>query len=234
MGDVLNEAMGSACAVAAAEPQATLATVPDWVTKAGDSGLRESDLQRGVCRGLQATLGHVVAIEGPLPAGIKERWSGRLGRVDVLARPASLGGLYVETKLGWEQKLDEAVWDVLKLAALTTLRGVAAGYVVYAAPLRRWEPKTPKPVELFADGSFDIVELLGNRHQAAWGWCLKGTTTTRPTRLPAHVRTEEIGRTGIDAPTEGWELRCARVQGDPGERWIDFGPDGWPRHVNAR
>ena len=85
----------------------------------------------------------------------------------MLARSRSLGDVCIETKLCWEDKLEEAVWDVLELAAITTLPGVAVGYVVYAAPLRRWQPKTPRPVELFADGSLDIVELLGNRHQAA-------------------------------------------------------------------
>ncbi|MHB1861270.1 MAG: hypothetical protein ACYCUM_14465 [Solirubrobacteraceae bacterium] len=219
--------MRSACAAAAAELQATLDKVPSWVTKAGDSGLRESDLQRGVCRGLQKLLGPVVAIEGPLPPGIKQHWCGRLGRADVLARLPSAGDLYIETKLCWEDKLHEAVWDVLKLAAITTMPDIATGYVVYAAPLRRWHPKTTRPVELFADGRFEIVELLGN-HKTASGRCLKGTATTRPARLPAHVRTEEIGRAGIDGPGDAWELRCARVQGAPDGGWSEFGPDGWP------
>jgi hypothetical protein len=134
----LDDTIRSALFAVAGDLQIAMASVPAWTSAAGEVGVRESDLQRAVCRALQAQLGSVVSVEGPLPTGVKDHWSGRLGRIDVVARPAGSTDIYFETKLCGVDKLYEVIWDLLKLALLTALPEAAAGYLVYAAPEAGW------------------------------------------------------------------------------------------------
>lgn len=223
----LDETLTRALFAVAGELQITMASVPLRAPEPGQIGVRESDLQRALCRALQAQLGSVASIEGPLPPGVKERWSGRLGRADVVASLDS-ANVYFETKLCADDKLYEAVWDLLKLALLTALPGPAIGYLVYAAPEAGWTSKPDRPTALFEDGATGVFELLGESCTNPWRWCLDGTKTARPTSLPAHLVTERVGSVIIGTPDGAWELRCVRVQGDASEGWVDFDEDGWP------
>jgi hypothetical protein len=204
-----------------------LASVPARAPETGQIGVHESDLQRALCRALQAQLGSVASIEGPLPPTVKEHWSGRLGRADVVARLGSTD-VYLETKLCADDKLYEAVWDLLKLALPTALSEPAVGYLVYAAPDASWKSKTDRPTAIFEDGRTGVVELLCDRCANPWRWCLAGTKTARPTSLPARVATVRVGSAAIGTPSGAWEVRCVRVQGDAGDGWVRFGGDGWP------
>jgi len=225
----INDPVRRALLAAAGELQATMASVPAWASVAGQLGVRESDLQRAVCRALQAQLGSVASVEGPLPTDVKDHWSGRLGRIDVVARPAGSTEVYFETKLCGVDKLYEVIWDLLKLALLTALPEAAAGYLVYAAPEAGWTPKEDRPTEIFEGDVFDVAELLRDHYPNPWRWCLGGTTTTRPIRLPAQVRTERVGSATIGASGGDWEVRYVRVQGDATKGWINFGSDEWPQ-----
>jgi hypothetical protein len=223
----LDEVLARALFAVAGELQITMASVPARASETGQIGVRESDLQRALCRALQAQLGSVASIESPLPPAVKEHWSGRLGRADVVAHLDSTEA-YFETKLCATDKLYEAVWDLLKLALLTALPEPAAGYLVYAAPEAGWEPKTDRPTAIFEDGRTGAVELLRDRYANPWRWCLDGTKTARPTRLPAHVATERVGSARIGTPNGAWEVRCVRVKGEIRDGWVHLGGDGWP------
>jgi hypothetical protein len=223
----LDETLTRALFAVAGELQITMASVPARASETGQIGVRESDLQRALCRALQAQLGSVASIEGPLPPAVKEHWSGRLGRADVVASLDSTN-VYFETKLCADDKLYEAVWDLLKLALLTALSEPAVGYLVYAAPEAGWNAKTDRPTAIFDDGRTGVVELLCDRCANPWRWCLDGTKTARPTSLPAHVATERIGRVRVGTPNGAWEVRCVRVKGDISDGWVRFGGDGWP------
>jgi hypothetical protein len=225
----LDDTIRSALFAVAGDLQIGMASVPAWTSAAGEVGVRESDLQRAVCRALQTQLGSVAIVEGPLPTGVKEHWSGRLGRIDVVARPAGSTEVCFETKLCGVDKLYEVIWDLLKLALLTALPEATAGYLVYAAPEAGWTPKEDRPIEIFEGDVFDVTELLRDHYPNPWRLCLGGTTTTRPIRLPAQVRTERIGSATIAASGGDWEVHCARVHGDATKGWIDFGSDGWPQ-----
>jgi hypothetical protein len=200
----LDETLARALFAVAGELQITMASVPVRASETGQIGVRESDLQRALCRALQAQLGSVASIEGPLPPAVKEHWSGRLGRADVVAHLDSTEA-YFETKLCATDKLYEAVWDVLKLALITALSEPAVGYLVYAAPEAGWEPRTDRPTAIFEDGRTGAVELLCDRYTNPWRWCLDGTTTARPISLPAHVATKRVGSVRI-----GWPLADQR------------------------
>ena len=140
----LDETLTRALFAVAGELQITMASVPARASETGQIGVRESELQRALCRALQAQLGSVASIEGPLPPTVKEHWSGRLGRADVVARLDSTD-VYFETKLCADDKLYEAVWDLLKLALLTALSEPTVGYLVYAAPEAGWKSKDRSP-----------------------------------------------------------------------------------------
>jgi hypothetical protein len=226
MAPAMDETVKRALLGVAGELQSTMASMPEW---AGGAGVRESDLQRAVCNSLQAQLGAVACVEGPLPAGVKECWAGWLGRVDVLARPDDSTDAYIETKLCVTDLLYEAVWDALKLALVTALAESASGYLIYAAPEAGWTPREDRPVEIFEEGTVGVFELLRDRHPNAWSWCLSGTKTTRPLSLPAELAVVKIGSAIIHAQDADWELRCIRVQGDAREGWIAFDGEGWPQ-----
>ena len=223
----LDETLTRALLAVAGELQITMASVPARASETGQIGVRESDLQRALCRALQAQLGSVASIEGPLPPAVKEHWSGRLGRADVVAHLDSTE-VYLETKLCGTDKLYEAIWDLLKLALLTALSEPAVGYLVYAAPEAGWNAKTDRPTAIFEHGRTGVVELLRDRCANPWRWCLDGAKTARPISLPAHVATERVGSATIGTPHGAWEVRCVRVQGDASEGWVAFGGDGWP------
>jgi hypothetical protein len=226
-GSTLDETLTRALFAVAGELQITMASVPARASATGQVGVRESDLQRALCRAIQAQLGSVASIEGPLPPAVKEHWSGRLGRADVVARLDSTE-VYIETKLCWDDKLYEAIWDLLKLALLTALSEPAVGYLVYAAPEAGWKSKTDRPTAIFENGGTGVAELLRSRCTNPWKWCLDGTKTARPTSLPARVATKRVGNVAIGTPGGAWEVRCVRVQGDASDGWVQFGGDGWP------
>ncbi len=223
---VFDETVKRALLGVAGELQSTMASTPAW---AGGAGVRESDLQRAVCNALQAQLGSVASVEGPLPPGVKECWAGWLGRVDVLVRPEDSTEAYIETKLCVTDLLYEAVWDALKLALVTALSESASGYLIYAAPQVGWTPREDRPVEIFEGGTVGVFELLRDRHPNAWSWCLSGTKTTRPLNLPAELAVTNIGNAIVHAPNADWELRCVRVHGDARDGWIAFDGEGWPQ-----
>jgi hypothetical protein len=210
----------------AGELQTTMVSMPEW---AGGAAVRESDLQRAVCNALQAQLGSIASVEGPLPVGVKECWAGWLGRVDVLARGDDSSETFIETKLCVSDMLYEALWDALKMALVTSLLENSSGYLIYAAPEAGWTPREDRPVEMFEDGTVEVFDLLWNRHANAWSWCLSGTKTTRPLSLPAELTTVSIGSAAIHTPSSDWELRCVRVQGDAHAGWIKFDGEGWPQ-----
>ncbi len=224
----MNAAVRRALAAVAGELQVTMASLPGWAAAEGAVGARASDLQRALCSGLQAQLGAVACIEGPLPAGVKEHWAGWLGRADVLARLDNGDETYFETQLCGVEKLYESLWDALKLALFTALAERRAGYLLYAAPESAWERDGQHPQPLFEDGTLWVAELLRSRCQELWTWCLTGTRTTRPIALPAELRSTPIANATIRSPGVDWELRCVRIEGSAASGWIAFDESGWP------
>ena len=217
-----------ALAAIAGELQTTMASVPGWAAAEGAAGVRASDLQRAVCDALQAQLGSVACVDGPLPAGAKECWAGWLGRTDVLARIGEDSESYFETQLCGVDKLHESLWDALKLALFTALDEHRSGYLLYAAPETGWAREAHHPEAVFAGGTHWLAELLHDRYRELWGWCLSGTRTTRPISLPCELRSWPIASATIRAPATDWELRCVRVEGDAAAGWLRFNGDGWP------
>lgn len=212
---------------AAGELQAIAASLPGWAAAEGASGIRASDLQRALCNALQAQIGALASVDGPLPEGVKEQWPGWLGRADVLVRDAGEES-YFETQLCGVEKLHESLWDALKLALFTALAPGRRGYLLYAAPDSAWTREGQHAEELFEAGEIDVEELVGERRPELWESCLRGTRTTRPLALPAKLHANPIAGSELHAPSVEWRLRCVRIEGDPSVGWIRFDEHGWP------
>lgn len=215
-------------AAVAGELQVTMASLPGWAAAEGAAGVRTSDLQRALCDALQAQLGAVACVDGPLPEGVKQHWPGWLGRADVLARAPDGSETYFETQLCGAEKLHEALWDALKLTLFTALESHRSGYLLYAAPETAWERDSQHPQAIFEDGAPELTELLRERYPEMWEWCLRGTRTTRPAALPAALRSTSIAHVCVRAPSADWVLRCARIEGETSDGWITFDESGWP------
>lgn len=224
----MDAAVRRALPAVAGELQATIASLPGWAAAEGASGVRGSDLQRALCNALQSQLGSVACVDGPLPEGVKECWAGWLGRADVLARPREGAEAYFETQLCGPEKLHESLWDALKLALFTALDPGRIAYLIYAAPETAWAREAHHPRAIFEHGSHPVAELLRDRYEELWSWCLRGTRTTRPHALPAELRSEPIASSLIRAPSVDWELRCVRISGDDVRGWLEFDEAGWP------
>lgn len=217
-----------ALAAVAGELQVTMASLPGWAVAEGTAGVRASDLQRALCSALQAQLGAVACVDGPLPDGVKEHWPGWLGRADVLAREPDGGETYFETQLCGAEKLHEALWDALKLGLITALEPHRRGYLLYAAPETAWERGTQHPQAIFEDSTMSLTELLRERYGEMWAWCLRGTRTTRPAALPTELRSTSIAHADVRSPSADWVVRCVRIEGDSSSGWTTFDESGLP------
>ena len=126
-------------------------------------------------------------------------------------------------------KLDETLWDIIKMASLRRMTGVEAAYVVVAATSKKF------------DGSGDCAALfqtrLGeatswessswfDRWPTAWADLLRGGSA-RPSRMSSTVSLELISRHKLTA-TAKWEIRALRVENPEEQDWIKFDSSGWP------
>jgi hypothetical protein len=156
----------------------------------------------------------------PIPS-----WS-PVGNVDVVMQPATDRDSLVAIELKWchVDKLYEAIWDLFKMALLSTTG--AWTYLVTGAPLAVWREGVGR--ELFDDAVHVPVDLCQVRlpwgqKLRAWDDLLWGGYDKCPDAVPAQISTRVIAR---EAVTVGWELRAVRV-GTMGEATTAFN-GGWP------
>jgi hypothetical protein len=152
-------------------------------------------------------------------------WS-PIGNVDVVMHPDTANDPLIAIELKWchVDKLYEGIWDLFKMALLSTTG--AWGYLVTGAPLVVWEAGVGR--ELFDGAVHSPVDLCNVRlpwGQAlrAWDDLLWGGYDKCPTSVPTQISTRVIAREPV---TTGWELRVVRV-GVVGEGMTAFN-DGWP------
>jgi hypothetical protein len=152
-------------------------------------------------------------------------WS-PVGNVDVVMHPDTANDPLVAIELKWchVDKLYEAIWDLFKMALLSTTGAWA--YLVTGAPLVVWEAGVGR--ELFDGAVHSPVDLCNVRLPwgqtlRAWDDLLWGGYDKCPTSVPAQISTRVIAREPVSA---GWELRVVRV-GALGEEVTPFN-GGWP------
>ncbi len=157
------------------------------------------------------------------------KWAS-VGNVDLVVRskPGSDRLAWV-AELKWcrpgDDILYEAVWDLLKMALVTTREERPSAYLITGAEKGLW--RVSPFADLFDEGEHDPAELcfreLNDRaNTLAWDDLLRGGYDRYPDAVPARLHTSECGR----APVGDWELRAVEVSVSDG-RWISM-DGGWP------
>jgi hypothetical protein len=125
-----------------------------------------------------------------------------------------------------QDKVHEAIWDLLKVALLVDQYG-AEGYLVTGAPAGTWS--TALCGDLFRSGTHSTLELLSREFPSGrpiWDWLLEGGYDRYPAEVPAEICTAEVGSTVAAIGGLAWEIRAVRVL--PGPDRLPL-PHGWPQ-----
>jgi len=138
-------------------------------------------------------------------------------------------------------KLDESLWDAIKLATLRELEpdGPPA-YLIYAAGKRKFEDATGSNCSALFQHTDDPVTWetthLIERWSKAWAGLLKGSSKdpnnrNHPRLSPARICTHMISDPPFAvAGAADQEIRVLKVWAE-GTDEIRFGPNGWPEGV---
>lgn len=152
----------------------------------------------------------------PIPGGVDLATFDRHGSLEI----------GIELKVN---KVDEALWDILKMASLTLVPNVSAAYVAVAATQGKWTGKS-NCVALFSSPLHESKEwqtaFFFDAYKKAWCDLLLGGSG-RPTRVPQTLTLTVI--TAIEIPAApNYELRVVRVEDPHSGGWIIIGEEGWP------
>lgn len=203
-------------------------------TELGSTALREvKHLEPSTVAALQQAFPHRVvekAKKHPIP-----RWS-PVGNVDVLMYPAKVEEPLIAAELKWchIDKLYEGIWDLFKMALLSTTG--AKTYLLTGAPPQIWASSLGK--ELFADGVHSPADLCQLRltwgqKLRAWDDLLWGAHDKCPTDVPSEIRTTVVAAERIRGNGGAYELRAVTVEPIGSTTTPFFGGWPFPRPVDA-
>lgn len=169
-----------------------------------DAPFLESDLRNGLVTALRGTPEKRFRIQD---------WSPTLGGVDVFVQGVEPErGTGIETKV-WS--IDQALYDMLKLAAMCPQRDLGVGYVVVAARDRDWaaDAKRKGLISLISQASPETatwsttaaIEVEGER----WRKMVE-KTNVKPVWVPAHFDAAAAAAVRLPAVPDH-EIRVVRV-----------------------
>lgn len=187
---------------------------------------REERLERALLGALQAR------VPGDAVVGARRRfavpdWDPQPGGVDLFVLDgAGTPAIFAELKI---DNIEEALWDLFKVAALASSPSAPAAFLGVAAPARRWRKPEVDCAALFpaADGApqpWSSLALL-DRYAAAWRWLLRGGRA-RPTAVPATIEVAFVANEPVRA-YPGYELRAIEVRAIADDGRVSFDGD-WP------
>ena len=163
---------------------------------------REDRFRRVLRRALEFEVGNLIALEKRVNLG--EDWPNEpprlLGGVDLLVHymPGDERWRYL-AELKWSaeahNKVFECLWDALKMLAASRIPYVEAAYVIAGARELDWNRPAPC-AELFADGEWDVRELL-TRYPSEWRFLVE-TSGPPPRRLPQVFRSTLIAEEQVE------------------------------------
>lgn len=191
---------------------ATAGTLQAVVAQAGDFALiREHDLAAAwrQARAQQPATGRVVCELPSAPAGPAGRWDAA-----VLDPDGERAVEVAEMKLARSSKLDEVLWDTVKIAgALASGHHVhqrlLRGLIVAAAPTFEDVGEDLAPV--LDTGTWSGGAIVADRPRV---WARACGTTRPPLEVPAGIALRRVASLPILAPTPhapSWELRVLQV-----------------------
>lgn len=113
-------------------------------------------------------------------------------------------------ELKWcnREKLEEALWDIVKLACAHSNPQVRETHLVYAAPVAMWE-NNGAAKDCFSAGRKSSEQLLKS-HAAAWKWNLAGGSG-RPQVVPQELRVQRTGEYSLDAGGQEFRIKTVKV-----------------------
>ena len=154
------------------------------------------------------------------------------GNVDAFVRHSgSSRGLSLAAELkschDEHDKVHEGIWDLFKMALLTTRADVEAALLVTAASEAVWTKAFCR--DLFVGKTHSPVELCARRFPAGsrrlvWDWLLEGGYDRFPRWVPSEITTRLVADEMLVCG-QPWRLRAVLV-GVRGDAVVPFG--GWP------
>jgi hypothetical protein len=151
-----------------------------------------------------------------------------VGGVDltVSAEPAE-SGLLLAAEEKWG-KLDEEVWDLFKMALITTHGNVDGAFLVSGVSATQLE--SGFCADILDTGRHSTLELCRRRYASGgrrfvWDWMLEGGYDDSPARVPAEIDTRLVVRAPVEAAAA--EVRVVRVSVSEGGEPVSF-IGGWP------
>lgn len=155
--------------------------------------------------------GDLLDVRTGFRAPIPGWWPGA-GDVDLVVEQATKSkrrwDLY-ELKWCNHNKMEEALWDLVKLLNAHQLPQVRNTYLVFAAPTRWWEPSVPGTT-CFQPGRAKLNEILFE-HDRPWARVLSGGKG-RPQSAPAIVDIELVGRSRFRVGDVPFEIRAVAIR----------------------
>jgi hypothetical protein len=195
-----------------------------------DGGPSESFREERIERALIAALREHV---GPnLSMGARRRfpipgWDPQPGAVDLFVLDHA-GSLSIVAELKVDD-IEDTIWDLFKMAALTRSGAPPFAYLVVAARAARWGKPGVDCAPLFpAEHGSPLVwssHDLFERYAAAWRWLLK-RGRPRPVEVPAAIEITFVANEPVQV-YPGYELRAIALRAvlDDGHVRLD---NGWP------
>src|SRR4051812_5403065 len=126
-------------------------------------------------------------------------WDPQPGQIDVLVERTSrqTSRLRYAAELKWcnENKVFEALWDIMKMTSATQIPALEAAYLIYGAPQRHWEKPVQCARELFPSGTRATevsVPRLIDQHLEWWVKYILGDSRGRFGSAPEVTRIEPV------------------------------------------
>ncbi len=116
---------------------------------------------------------------------------------------------FYEFKWCNSNKMEEALWDAVKLVNAHALPEVRNTYVVYGAPVRWWKDDVVG-IRCFSPGETDLSKILGD-HEDRWRVVLTGGTG-RPRRVSKYVSIEPVVTRKLDIGDAKYEIRAVSIR----------------------
>jgi hypothetical protein len=174
-----------------------------WLERDLQGLMRDRATALGTRRGISSV---TTGFRAPIP-----NWWPAAGDVDlVLESKADVERRFDLYELKWcnHNKMEEALWDIVKMVNAHDLPEVRSTYLVYGAPARWWRDDVVG-VKCFAPGTTQLQPILFE-HETRWR-AVVNSGSGRPTRGPRRVHISSIATESVAISGIAYQLRAVSV-----------------------
>lgn len=191
-----------------------------------DGPLKEEDLEQALLKALDE-LGQAAVKNRRLPT---PDWQPQPGNTDLILPSVEEPRVVAELKWCSENKVYEALWDMIKMASATGTETTEAAYLIYAAPEHYWQKPVECAEEIFFRRASHITALIHD-HLDWWRRFILGDSTGRPLKAPRVIEQRVVCEPRLEVAAKSWQIRAIRVA-PASEETIPFyagmPPAAWP------